>query len=83
MSIGVHLMSSTPNPHRSLFDRLGDKCRVEKQKRRSTGFLSKIALKDSTYRHLNVLTSSDLRQMALGFFKVRTQYNAIWNQLCL
>ncbi|KAL0018353.1 hypothetical protein WJX79_006177, partial [Trebouxia sp. C0005] len=44
--------------------------RVEKQKRRLTGFLNKISLKDSTYRHLNVLTSSDLRQMALGFLKV-------------
>ena len=59
-----------------------ERCRVEKQKRRLTGFLNKIALKDSTYRHLNVLTSSDLHQMALGFLKVRTLYNANWNQLC-
>ena len=47
-------------------------CRVEKQKRRMTGFLNKIALKDSTYRHLSVLTGSDMRQMALGFLKVST-----------
>lgn len=57
--------------HQLLTSRLLDVARVDKQKRRLTGFLNKIALKDSTYRHLKTLTNTDLRKMAEGFLRVR------------
>ena len=45
--------------------------RLEKQKRRLTGFLKKIRIQDSVGRQIQVLTNSDLRDMMLkGFLQV-------------
>ncbi|DBA92374.1 TPA: hypothetical protein ACH3X1_015779 [Trebouxia sp. C0004] len=43
--------------------------RTKKQKRRFTGFLNKIALKDSTFRHLSILTSDERKKMAMAFLQ--------------
>lgn len=45
-------------------------CRTEKQKRRFIGFLNKIALKDSTFRHLSILTDDERKKMAMAFLQV-------------
>ena len=47
-------------------------CRTEKQKRRFTGFLNKIALKDSTFRHLSILTDDERKKMAMAFLQAST-----------
>ena len=47
-------------------------CRAEKQKRRFTGFLNKIALKDSTFRHLSILTDDERKKMAMAFLQAST-----------
>ena len=47
-------------------------CRTEKQKRRFTGFLNKIALKDSTFRHLSILIDDEWKKMAMAFLQART-----------
>ena len=44
-------------------------CRIEKQMRRFTGFLNKIALKDSTFRHLSILTDDERKKMAMAFLQ--------------
>ncbi len=46
--------------------------RTEKQKRRFTGFLNKIALKDSTFRHLSILTDDERKKMAMAFLQAST-----------
>ena len=47
-------------------------CRTEKQKRRFTGFLNKIALRDSKFRHLSILTDDELKKMAMAFLQAST-----------
>ena len=37
--------------------------------RRFTGFLNKIALKDSTFRHLSILTDDERKKMAMVFLQ--------------
>ncbi|DBB16111.1 hypothetical protein WJX82_004381 [Trebouxia sp. C0006] len=44
--------------------------RTEKQKRRCTGFLNNIALKDSIFQHLSILTDDERNKMAMAFLQV-------------
>ena len=43
--------------------------RIEKQKKRQTGFFNRISLKDSTYRHLKLLEFADIDTMCDAFMK--------------
>ncbi len=45
-------------------------CRWEKQKRRLTGFMDKIKLKDAASRHLILMKDEDLENMSKSFYKV-------------
>ncbi|KAL0024452.1 hypothetical protein WJX77_005400 [Trebouxia sp. C0004] len=51
------------------------KSRIDKQKRRHTGFLNKIMLRDSTFWHLKLLTDADLIKMSESFLKVEGRTN--------
>ena len=45
---------------------------MEKQKRRVSGFIKQLALKDSVYKQIQIMTDDDRRQMAFAFLRVRT-----------
>ena len=54
---------------------------MEKQKRRLTGFIKKIALKDSVYKQIQVMTDADRKQMAMVFLEV--SLHAAQKHICL
>ena len=47
-------------------------CRWEAHKRRLTGFLNKVKLRDSAFRHLQFVEAEELKGMAHAFLKVTT-----------
>ena len=48
-----------------------DCCSMEKQKRRVSGFIKQLALKDSVHKQIQIMTDDDRRQMAFAFLRVR------------
>lgn len=42
---------------------------IEKQKRRHAGFLNKMRLRDSSFRHLSLMSDADLTKMAESFLQ--------------
>ena len=47
-----------------------DCCSMEKQKRRVSGFIKQLALTDSVYKQIQIMTDDDRRQIAFAFLRV-------------